>query len=47
MILPVADGAAPAATLFDRPARPGARGLKPRSIDRLDNDILRLRYSLV
>lgn len=46
MILPAADGTSPAATLFDRPAGPGAKGLKLQSVDRLENDILHLRYSV-
>jgi riboflavin biosynthesis pyrimidine reductase len=47
MILPVADGTDPAATLFDRPEGPGARGLKLQGVDRLENDILHLRYTVV
>ena len=45
MILPVADGSDPAATLFDRPEGKGV-GLKLQSVDRLENDILHLRYSV-
>jgi riboflavin biosynthesis pyrimidine reductase len=47
LILPVADGTTPAPTLFDRPEGPGAKGLKLLSVDRLENDMLHLRYSVV
>jgi riboflavin biosynthesis pyrimidine reductase len=45
IILPVADGTTPAATLFDRPEGKGV-GLKLQSVDRLENDILHLRYTV-
>jgi len=45
MILPVADGAAGAPTLFDRPLAPGV-GLALKSVDRLENDILHLTYTV-
>jgi riboflavin biosynthesis pyrimidine reductase len=47
LILPVADGTTPSPTLLDRPAGPGARALRLQSVDRLEQDILHLRYSVV
>lgn len=46
MLLPVADGSTPAPTLFDGPADAPARRLKLQAVDRLEGDILHLRYSV-
>jgi riboflavin biosynthesis pyrimidine reductase len=45
LIFPIADGTTPAATLFDRPEGQGV-ALKLQSVDRLEHDILHLRYAV-